>query len=301
MYNITLNEFLRICPDAVIGVDREGIITIFNNSAVKLLGYGPDEVIDKKSIIRIYNSPEEARKIKRIMYSKDFGPRGRLIDFETELKTKAGNFIPILLSAMIIEDNGIETGSIGFFHDLTVRKKMETKLRELSVTDSLTQLYNHRYFHIKISDEINRIRRYNRQLSLICFDLDNFKQVNDKMGHLDGDKILVLMGSVIRSEIRSTDLPFRYGGDEFMIILPETGLDKAVQIAERIRVKFALSWPFSPCSNYDIERVTTSIGVAQANPDESPAVFIKRADLAMYEAKKDGGNRVVTANSRIGV
>ncbi len=296
-----LDDLIALCPDSIIGVNRKGIIIIFNQAAELLTGYSAEEAIGQMHIMAIYNSESLAKDIKKKIYSPDFGGMGKLDGSEVEVLNRSGRKVPIRLSATLIYKDNEEIGSVGFFHDLTKRRQMELKLRELSITDSLSGLYNQRYFHTSLRECIERAKRYQRSLSLICFDLDHFKQCNDKLGHLEGDNIIRLAGQILKQVLRKADLAFRYGGDEFMAILPETGLDGAKITAERIRAEFNNRWPFEiVCPRKDLSRVTLSMGVAMLNMDEEPETFIKRADLAMYEAKQSGGNKVVEAISRIG-
>lgn len=296
-----LDDMIRLCPDSVIGVDREGRIILFNEAAERLSGHVRDAVIGNMPITRIYDPPEIAREIKRKMYSPEFGGVGRVTEVETNLRHRDGRTIPVRLSATLLVRDGKETGSVGFFHDLTVRKRMEARLRELSVTDSLSGLFNQRHFYTVLEDEVERADRYDRQLSLICFDLDAFKPVNDRLGHLEGDNILRAVGAVLKETLRRSDPAFRYGGDEFMIVLPETALESAWETAERIREAFRLRMNEFPIFRSEGMRpVTFSIGVAERSPGEPREMLVKRADLAMYEAKRAGGDRVVTAGERIG-
>lgn len=169
------------------------------------------------------------------------------------------------------------------FKDITKRKDLEEKLYIESITDSLTGLFNQRYFYSLLKKEMIRSKRSKRSLSLILFDLDGFKAYNDEYGHQGGDKVLKTIGKVVKKEIRTeVDIPFRYGGDEFTIILPEATLNQAINIAERIRESFA-----------DYKLTTLSTGVVELQEDMDIKAFIKMADLRMYEAKKSGGNCVV--------
>lgn len=296
-----LNDLISLCPDGIIGVNRAGIIIIFNQAAEKLTGYSAKEAIGIMEISMIYNSVKIAREIKKKIYSTDLGGEGRLEGFETEVVNRLGKKVPIRLSATLIYNNGDEIGSVGFFHDMSKKKQMEARLRELSITDSLSGLYNQRYFYSVLKEETERTLRYRHPLSMICFDLDHFKQCNDKLGHLEGDNIIRLVGQTLKQSLRKTDQAFRYGGDEFMVVLPETPLSGAKMIADRIRAEFNNRWPFEiVCERKDVSRVTLSIGIAMFNSDESPETLVKRADLAMYEAKQSGGDKVVEAIPRIG-
>ncbi len=178
-----LCNLVTVCPDGVIAIDRSGLITVFNRAAELLTGHSADETINKMNIRDLYPSPEIAREIKKLIYSETHGEKGSLEGYEVDIETHAGDTIPIRLSATLIYKDNEEIGSVGFFHDMTQQKNLEKKLRKLSITDTLTSLYNQRHFYSSLIQEIERSHRYQRPLSLICFDLDNFKDCNDKLGH----------------------------------------------------------------------------------------------------------------------
>ncbi len=286
-------EMVALSPEGIIAVNREGTVTIYNQAAEKLIGYRAEEVIGKANITEIYHPPELARQIKQKIYGPDLGGPGRLEGFETEVQALDGRKVPIRLSAILISRGAEEIGSVGFFHDLTAMREMEARLLELSVTDSLTGLYNHRHFHRLLAEEVSRAERYRRPLSLVFLDLDHFKDCNDQLGHLAGDRVLRLAGEILRRNTRTTDRAFRYGGDEFMLLLPETAARQAHLVAERVRKDFLRKWPFA--RRRGVNRVTLSLGVAQADPGEKASSLVRRADMAMYSAKNEGGNRTTDA------
>jgi len=166
----------------------------------------------------------------------------------------------------------------------------EQRFKEMSITDELTGLYNSRHFFKRINAEVARTERYGHPLTLLILDLDNFKQYNDAFGHPAGDRVLAETGNIIRKSIRSTDSAYRYGGEEFAVILPESSGQEALYFAERIRKSFENETLFV----HDDKglRVTVSIGVAQYIAGEKISAFIKRADRNMYEAKNAGKNKI---------
>lgn len=171
------------------------------------------------------------------------------------------------------------------------RLTMMEKLKQLSITDGLTQLFNSRYFHSQLKIEIDRTMRYQRPLSLLLMDIDRFKLFNDTYGHLEGDKVLVRSAQVIKSCLRKMDSAYRYGGEEFTVILPETEGEEAATVAERIRAAVEKG-PFPAASAGEFYRVTISIGATALSRGEDCSVFIQRADQAMYQSKQGGRNRV---------
>jgi len=183
------------------------------------------------------------------------------------------------------------------------------RLQKLAVTDGLTGLYNCRYFLARLEEEVIRVRRYKRELSIIILDLDDFKKVNDVYGHLMGDEILKAVSSLIAENTRRSDsasimkgadvdTAARYGGEEFMLILPETPLDGALVLAERLRKVIETEVnKLLPSLEEDQEqlRVTGSFGIASLGGNETVKDLIQRADEAMYRAKAAGKNRIMKA------
>ncbi len=171
------------------------------------------------------------------------------------------------------------------------------KLQQDNRIDSLTGLNNRRCFDEIILKESERSERYSHPTSLIMLDLDHFKEVNDNFGHQTGDIVLKNLGKILRVEVRLSDTPCRYGGEEFAVILPETRLDEAQRIAERIRKTIAQLELFT--FNNDVKfNVTTSIGVASTEQNDT-LDLVERADQALYHAKKSGRNQTVTASPTI--
>lgn len=178
------------------------------------------------------------------------------------------------------------------------------ELELTSITDSLTGVFNHRYFYHKLYTEIARARRYKRPLSLIILDFDDFKNINDTYGHLTGDRVLREAARLIKDNIRGcknevykdcdVDTIARYGGEEFAIILPETPLEKAFIVGERLRKMLEEKIPSVIRINGNF-KITASFGVAFYMDEESLENFVKRADNALYEAKRQGKNKVIMA------
>jgi two-component system cell cycle response regulator len=172
------------------------------------------------------------------------------------------------------------------------RVHMLEKLKRLSITDGLTQLYNSRHFYTQLKAEIDRTARYQRPLSLLLLDIDCFKDYNDSFGHLEGDKILVRLGQVIKSCLRKMDSAYRYGGEEFTVILPETEGEEAATVAERIRYMVEQEKFMPQPESNSLVSITISVGVTEYHPGEEVAVLVQRADKAMYVSKQAGRNRV---------
>ena len=295
-----IDRLVELCPDGIIGVNREGTIIIFNEAAERLFQRDDQDVLGKLHITDIYQPPDVARQIKKLLYDQEHGGKGRLDEVEVDVVNAAGENVPIRLSAALLVENGEEVGSVGFFHDLTARKELEDELLRRSITDSLTGLSNRRHFHDILSREVERSQRYHRPLTLAMLDLDIFKPFNDTYGHHEGDNILRLVSKTMQKSLRQLDHAFRLGGDEFAFVLVETDLDQGMLAVERFRKTFNQLWPSKMgYMGTKLSPVTLSIGLAQLGNGEKPDKLTMRADLAMYEAKKDGGDRTVKARPEI--
>ena len=162
----------------------------------------------------------------------------------------------------------------------------KNRLSELSITDALTGLYNSRHFYDRMAAEILRANRYGRTFSILLFDIDDFKKHNDEFGHVSGDKVLKQLGETVRMILREQDSGYRYGGEEFTVLLPETDEIRAIAVAERLRQRVTKE-------RFDKDVVMTiSIGVSEYQAGEEASLLVKRADEAMYRAKRSGKNRV---------
>jgi diguanylate cyclase (GGDEF)-like protein/PAS domain S-box-containing protein len=414
-----LENVVRTCPEGIIANDNEGKIFLFNESAQRIFGYTPEEAISKISAARLY-PPGGAREVKEYLYSEEYGGRGHLMDFETEILRKNGKKTPIRLCCSVLKENGKEIGYIGFFTDISARvalqakfveseerfrgivesardaivsvgedgtvvmanraaqdllghgeenlsgmeairlfpprfadywkelsvyasrmgqgnerrnieipvlaksgaeipvqltlaekivrgqriqtailrnisdrKALEEELRLQSITDTLTELYNRRHFHSLAQNEAERSLRNRVPFSVLLMDVDRFKQYNDAFGHDEGDKVLRALGEEIRKNFRTMDTGFRHGGEEFLVLLPDTTAEAAIIPAERLRKRFS-AIPFLPHPEEEPRNVTLSIGIAEFRPGISIDDLVRSADRAMYAAKNGGRNRTVS-------
>lgn len=180
------------------------------------------------------------------------------------------------------------TSSGGYYWSWRLRRRSR-ELERLSQTDSLTGLFNRGKIHALYQQEFDRCRRYGRPLSVLVLDIDHFKQTNDACGHVAGDKVLVKVAETASDSIRSADFIGRWGGEEFLLLCPETSIKDAAVVAERICNAVR-------CAAYEGGgKHTISIGVAALSPEDVPESLLKRADAALYQAKRDGRDRVCTA------
>lgn len=201
-------------------------------------------------------------------------------------------------AAPLRNGTGQVIGAIETLQDVTERRHAEAALqhsedryRQLAITDGLTGLYNSRHFYEQLAQECQRANRYHRPLALLLIDADHFKAFNDTHGHLAGDKALQALADSIRRCMRTSDSAYRYGGEEFTLLLPETTPEAATSLAERLRADIAAT-PLCPAPGI-VEHLTISVGVAEYAGGEAPASFVRRADNGTYRAKDAGRNRVV--------
>jgi len=173
---------------------------------------------------------------------------------------------------------------------LSTIKESEQRYWELSIIDDLTQLYNSRHFYSQLEKEMERSNRYEQPLTLLMLDLDKFKEFNDTYGHIEGDHVLSRLGQVIKQCLRDSDSAYRYGGEEFTIILPMTTSEEGIVTAKRIQAEFRRE-SFTPVSGRKAF-VTMSIGLSQYKPNEDMKAFVHRVDQLMYQAKQQGKDRI---------
>jgi diguanylate cyclase (GGDEF)-like protein len=232
-------------------------------------------------LTRLIKKEYDADVIVMTGYSGDYS-------YEEAINMGASDFVikPVRLEELLLRLKRVLKE-----RDLTQeRVRMMEKLQKLAITDGLTKLHNSRSFYSQIEVEVDRFNRYKHPLSLLLMDIDHFKHYNDTYGHLEGDKVLVRISQIIRSCLRKLDTAYRYGGEEFTVILPETTCEEAQNVAERIR-NAVKAEKFDPETKGDI-LITISIGVTQYAPEEELSAFIQRADKAMYSSKQNGRNKV---------
>lgn len=181
---------------------------------------------------------------------------------------------------------------VGIDHHITQWRLVERELNRLAMEDALTGISNRRHFQSDAQQALSRARRHQEALSLLMIDIDHFKDINDHWGHQAGDEVLIEMGRRILSSLRNTDLPARWGGEEFVILMPHSGINDALAIGERLRQRMANDPVVVPTGKI---HVFISIGVAQWGPEQSLEELVSRADSALYNAKEQGRNLVVAA------
>jgi diguanylate cyclase (GGDEF)-like protein/PAS domain S-box-containing protein len=198
-------------------------------------------------------------------------------------------------AATLRNSKGEVIGALETLMNISARKKAEFELiereriyRDLSITDALTGLHNSRYFYDRLENSMENAKRYKHGFSLCFLDLDNFKQLNDTYGHMFGDQVLETFGTLIKASLRTTDTAFRYGGEEFAIILPSTDACGAELLANRIRK--SLNDHSFPVNGGDVLHISTSVGVTEYREGDNAKRILNRADKALYDAKDAGRN-----------
>jgi diguanylate cyclase (GGDEF)-like protein/PAS domain S-box-containing protein len=259
----------------------------------EVLGYTKEELLQMKVQDVIINPAVRSR------FQKVISDQGAVRNFEVELRKKDGQKIDALVTATLRhEENGEITGFHGSVRDITARKQAEAerlralKLEQIAITDPLTKIYNRRFFSEVAENEIERAKRSGSPLSVILFDIDYFKKINDTHGHLAGDQVLINLSNLCQQNLRSMDLFARFGGEEFVILMPDTDSKSAQETAERLR-ELVAKQPMTTSGKTDIS-VTISVGISDWNSNNPVDIntLLDRADQALYQSKEAGRNRV---------
>lgn len=283
--------------DPMMVTDMDHIILRWNAAAEKQYGYTKEEVLGKTPDFLI-----PADRQGDIIAREEARSHGLAYRMDTSRVRKDGSRVPVMVTVSpVVQENGQVVGYCSIHRDMTQIKQLEESLRErterlekLSRHDELTGLYNRRAMMESLYVEISRSRRYGFSLCVVMIDLDFFKEVNDRYGHVVGDEVLINAARKIRGGIRATDISARYGGEEFCLILPNSGKDQTFEFADRIRKRMSEE----PCKSKEGHEIpmTMSAGVALFDPQgDDEASLVERADRALYQAKQEGRNRVCLA------
>ncbi len=267
--------------DAIFFLNPKGYFSTFNRMFLKMTGYTEKE-IRSYHFSRIVHPGDLPMMLddNEKMIRGEYAPGRytfRLINKEEKVIYVEGNF------RRLMEKNEV-VGILAVLRDVTEKIRLEKELLELSITDGLTGLHNQRHFYSELDKEMDRSRRQRTTLSLLLFDLDDFKVFNDIHGHLEGDKVLRSVAKAVLKSIRRMDSAYRYGGDEFTVILPGATQIEGARVAERIK-KYFENTPY-------LQQIKLSIGLVEFDPQYDLTNFVKHADEAMYTAKKKGGNQI---------
>ncbi|WP_165248292.1 sensor domain-containing diguanylate cyclase [Paludisphaera soli] len=271
--------------DGIVVLDMDGRVVAANKMYSQLLGYSEDEIHELSvwDWDLVFERKQVREKLRSVNASGDH--------FESRHRRKDGTVIDVEIST-----NGALFKNrkliFCFVRDVTERKRVEERLRVLATTDGLTGVANRVECSRRLAGDLERARRYDSPFSLILFDLDHFKQVNDNHGHDAGDRVLQSCARLVVDSIRRVDVAGRWGGEEFLVLLPHSRLDAAANVAEKIRQAIAQH-------RFDeVGSVTASLGVAEFSRQDDSKSLLRRADEALYRAKARGRNCVEVAPAK---
>ncbi|WP_022940316.1 diguanylate cyclase [Psychromonas hadalis] len=280
-YNRRIKHYLAVIDKNVLtsSTDVDGNITEVSSALCRLTGYKKEELIGKNH--NIFRHPTTKSSLYQALWSaitqgQDW--RGEILN----LNKNGSSYWANTHITPIYYKNGKLRGYTAILQDISDKKRLE----KLTITDALTQIPNRLFINKSFNNEFARSKRYHSHFSLILMDIDNFKQVNDNYGHKVGDDILINIAIILKQNIRQLDLLGRWGGEEFLIICPETDLQQAKVVAEKIR-ELIEHFEFT-----NIPQLTCSFGVALSRSDDNKEALFQRADNALYDAKNAGRNRV---------
>ncbi|HHL2823959.1 TPA: GGDEF domain-containing protein [Citrobacter murliniae] len=270
-------------PMLLIAPSRDGLIVDANLSALTFYGYSHDVMCQKHT----WEINMLGRHILPIMHKIAHLPGGhKPLHFVHKLADGSTRHVQTYAGPIEIYGNKL---MLCIIHDITEQKRLEQELERAALHDALTGLLNRRHFYQITEPEQTHAISLTQDYSLLLIDTDRFKSINDLFGHLKGDEVLCALARTLESCARKDDLIFRWGGEEFVLLLPRTSLDVAINLAEVIRATVArVTLPGLP-------RFTVSIGVARHEANESIDELFKRVDDALYKAKNEGRNRVLAA------
>ena len=282
---------------AIVSTDLRGFVRSFNVGAERMFGYSAQEVIGRPVPENVFVKDEIRRRAQDLSgilgrEIRGFEVVGALVgegheEHEWTCVRRDGRQLKINLIITGVRDSaGNTTGYLGIATDITRRKEAELELRRLSVTDALTGIHNRRYFKEQLDQAMARCARSGEPLSLVMFDIDHFKDINDRFGHEAGDTVLVTLCQRIAQRLRKVDVFCRLGGEELVVLCPGSSTDQAWQLAEAL-------WQALRGQPMDgVGVVTASFGVASWCPGESADDLMRKVDRAVYRAKRLGRDRL---------
>lgn len=265
---LRLASFPKLLPSPVIELDPSGTVTYLNSAADKLF---PELRTMGQTHPLLLGSAESIAALRQGKQQEEASHEAKLDDITYELHI---SYVPEIDLIRI------------YVLNISQRKHDEEEIYLLATTDSLTGIANRRAFSASLEREVDRAKRYGLPLSLVMYDLDFFKRVNDNFGHDVGDCVLQAVTGLVRESIRAQDVVARWGGEEFMVLMPQTNLQAAKNAAEKLRLAVA-AHTFDKAG-----KLTVSFGVATLEPQDEMSSLLKRVDDALYQAKGRGRNRV---------
>jgi len=293
-----LRNINEVIGEGIYVLDGQGRLTFMNPEAEKLLGWTEAELLGREvhDVIHFQKADRTPLPAAECPVHRAISSGGTFRNEEDVFTRKDGTLFPVAIVATPLREDGRIVGSVAAFQDISERKKVHGEMKLLNellarqaTTDPLTGISNRLKFNDMLSTELRRAKRFGTPLSLIMFDIDHFKGINDSFGHHAGDQVLRELTGLVAQSVRAHDLFARWGGEEFMIMATNITADNARLYAEKLRLMIEHR-EFS-----GVRRVTCSFGVAQLASDDNDDSFTRRADDALYRAKAQGRNRVELA------
>lgn len=284
-----VQRLIDVIPDPVYIKRGNNQYVMVNNAFAEYHKLSKDELVSPGTPLEL--GTDRAREISRNEDGMVLGGGEILKEEHTVRKATGEEVFRIVCKRNSIYFDGTPV-IVGIDHHITQWRLVERELNRLAMEDALTGISNRRHFQNDAQQALARARRHHELLSLLMLDIDHFKEINDHWGHQAGDEVLIEMGRRIVASLRNTDLPARWGGEEFVILMPHSGISDALAIGERLRQRMASDPVVAPDGEI---RVFISIGVAQWSPEQSLEDLVSRADAALYSAKERGRNLVVAA------
>lgn len=282
-----VSDLYENAPCGYHSIDKSGLVVKMNRTKLAWLGYSAKEVIGHINYRELITPETREQFEKAFQNVKDNQPGSA----ECSLLTRNGEQLHVMIQGSAYTRNGRFVHSRATVFDLTERKQLEEKLRAQAMTDPLTGV-----LQAQATIEIARARRQNHPIALITIDIDHFKHINDEYGHDVGDEILKNFTQIVSDQLRQEDLLCRVGGEEFAVLLPNTAIEQAQQVAERIRASIEEATTLVEYEGtQQALKITASLGVTSVLAEEkSLKPALKRADIGLYEAKENGRNRIIT-------
>jgi diguanylate cyclase (GGDEF)-like protein/PAS domain S-box-containing protein len=290
-----LREILETVADGVYIVDRDRRIVWWNRGAERLTGFSRGEIVrtlcydDNLRHVDDRGTPLCVGHCPLVHAMEEGAPRTDRVF----LHHKAGHRVPVEVNVFPLRDAaGSVVGAVEVFRDISALEEPVSgeELRRMALLDPLTELGNRRYAEITLGSRLSEMNRYGWSLGVLFVDIDRFKEINDRHGHVAGDEALRMVARTLRHAARASDFVGRWGGDEFIVLLPNATRVELTAASERFRALVESSGLRLPSG---LLNVTASIGATLARVEEAPDSVVRRADSLMYQAKGDGRNRVI--------
>ncbi|MFP2769941.1 sensor domain-containing diguanylate cyclase [Oceanisphaera sp. KMM 10153] len=293
--NAELSDLYEYAPCGYHSLDAQGHFIRINQTELNWLGYAREAVMGQPFVR--FLTPESQQRFE--LFFNALKTELEIENIVLEMQCQDGSTFYVSTSATSLKDQkGHFAIARTSMFDITDRIKLEKKLEQLANTDELTGVGNRHYFYERGETELQRALRYRHSLALLMIDADHFKQINDAHGHDGGDLVLKALANSVQGSLRDLDVLARFGGEEFIVLLPEITQSQAIEVAERLRrqlKELAIPLPTGEQISF-----TVSVGLTMLiSEDTNLDALIKRADIALYQAKEQGRNRVVSFNEGV--